>query len=277
MALRVGYCQFRPQFGAPTRNLEAVEGLLGSVEADLVVLPELAFTGYHFANRAEALALADDPHDSAIFPRLAALARARRCHLVTGFAERRGRRLFNSAALVGPRGIEHVYRKLHLFNDEKRVFDAGDLPLSVQTVRGCRIGIMVCFDWAFPEVARTLALAGADLLCQPSNLVLTHCQSAMRTRSVENRVFTITANRTGSDVRPHGTLSFTGRSQVTSPTGELLVRAGARSRGVGLVDIDPRAARRKRITPRNDLLADRRPEFYGALTGARSSRGGTRR
>jgi predicted amidohydrolase len=122
--------------------------------------------------------------------------------------------------------------------------------------------MMICFDWAFPEVARTLALEGADLIAHPSNLVLDLCQRAMFARCVENRVFAVTANRHGEERRPEGRLRFTGRSQVVGPDGSLLRRAPTRRDELFLGEIDPKRARDKKITPGNDVLRDRRPGFY---------------
>ena len=260
--LRVGFYQFRPRFGELEANSRRIEDALRGVEADLIVLPELAFTGYLFRDRAELRLLAEVPEQSPSIAGLRRLCRDRGMHVVTGFAERAGSRLFNSALLIGPRGPLRRYRKIHLFNEEKRWFDAGDLPLEVHRVRGVRLGMMVCFDWVFPEVARTLALAGADLLCHPSNLVLDHCQRVMRARCLENGVFAVTANRIGADQRPQARLRFTGRSQVVDPAGRVLCAATAARERLAVVEIDPRAARVKRITARNHLLKDRRPQFY---------------
>ncbi|RME33737.1 MAG: acyltransferase [Gammaproteobacteria bacterium] len=261
--MRIGFWQFRPRFGAAAHNLRQAREALSGVAADLLVLPELAFTGYHFRDRAELMALAEDPAASPTVEGLSGLCRENGFHLVTGFAERKGDKVYNSALLIGPEGLVATYRKLHLFNTEKEFFDPGDLPLRVVEVAGARIGMMVCFDWAFPEVARTLTLRGAQVLCHPSNLVLSgYCQQAMLTRCLENRVYAVTANRFGADVRPHGTLRFTGRSQIVAPGGVLLVRAPAQRRRLEVVEIDPATADDKAITPRNDLLADRRPEFY---------------
>ncbi len=267
--MRVGYLQFRPLFGRVGRNLKTVLGALAEVSADLIVLPELAFTGYYFKDRGELLALAEEPTDSATIEALTALCKDRDLHIVTGFAERRLDKVFNSAILIGPGGIRHVYRKLHLFNEEKNCFDPGDTPLSVQAIRDVRIGMMVCFDWAFPEVARVLALQGADILCHPSNLVLGFCQQAMLTRCLENRVFAITTNRFGADKRPQGELRFTGRSQIVAPGGLLLQRAHAQRQALYVTEIDPAEARDKAITPLNDLLRDRRPGYYDLLTTER--------
>jgi len=265
VVIRVGYFQFRPLFGKVERNVNRVIAALADVHADIVVLPELPFTGYHFSGRGEVMALAEDPARSRTVDALAGLCRQRDLYLVTGFAERKHDKAYNSSLLIGPRGLLHTYRKLHLFGAEKHYFDAGDIPLSVQELRGARMGMMVCFDWAFPEVARTLALQGADILCHPANLVLGFCQQTMLTRCLENRVYAITANRHGPDRRPHGELKFTGRSQVVAPGGLLLQRAPARRDQLCVVEIDPTLARNKAITACNDLLADRRPQFYGEL------------
>ena len=260
---RVGFCQFRPRFGKPEANLAGVLRLLEGVRAALIVLPELPFTGYYFRDRAEAMALSEVPRKSRLVEALVETCRKRSLHIVTGFAEREGDRCFNASLLLGPKGILQTYRKIHLFNREKSWFDPGNLPLNVRRVGGARVGMMICFDWAFPEIARSLALQGMEVLCHPSNLVLPkHCQLAMRVRCLENAVFAVTANRCGEERRPHGALRFTGRSQVAGPRGEVLFQAPAAKGMVHVERIDPSRARDKNLTPRNHLLRDRRPEFY---------------
>ncbi len=263
--MKIGFYQYRPAFGRVSANLNKVLKKLEGVDADIIVLPELAFTGYYFKDRAETVGLAEDPQDSATVRALTELCSRNNFYLVTGFTERDGDRVYNSALLIGPDGIEHTYRKLHLFNEEKFWFDAGDIPLSVQTVRGARIGIMVCFDWVFPEVARVLALQGAEILCQPANLVLAYCQQTMLTRSLENRVFSVTCNRFGADKRPQGELKFTGRSQIVAPNGDRIESAASQREALVITEIDPALAHDKHITQHNEVLADRRPEFYRTL------------
>ena len=263
--MRVGFFQFAPVFGQVRRNLDYVLTALGDVQADLVVLPELPFTGYFFKDRRELARLAEEIPGSATIEALAALCRRRNLHIVSGFAEKAGDRLFNSAVLIGPGGVLHTYRKLHLFNTEKEYFDPGDRPLEVVPAAGARIGLMVCYDWRFPEVARVLTLKGAQLICQPANLVLPYCQQTMLTRSLENNVFTVTANRYGTERRPHGELTFTGQSQIADPRGNRLCRAPSDADALYVRDIEIAQADDKTMTPRNDLLSDRRPEFYGEL------------
>jgi predicted amidohydrolase len=121
---------------------------------------------------------------------------------------------------------------------------------------------MVCFDWIMPEVARSLALKGAGILAHPANLVLPWGQQAMKIRCIENRVFGITANRIGTERRGTLNLTFTGGSQIVSPSGEVLVSAGDRSESLKVIEIEAEQALDKHVTPSNDIFADRFPGIY---------------
>jgi predicted amidohydrolase len=261
----VGYYQYCPSFGQVGDNLRHVISGLRNADADLIVLPELAFTGYCFRDRDELEALAERPNASPTVDALLELCRAHGFHLVTGFAERQADKCFNSALLLGPRGVVSTYRKLHLFGMEKRYFDAGDLELQVHAVRDANVGLMICFDWIFPEVARLLTLAGADIICHPANLVLNYCQQAMAVRCIENLTFAVTANRHGTETRPHVALSFTGQSQIVAPRGAIVHQAPADRDELYIATIDVAQARDKHLTDENDILADRRPVFYRGL------------
>ncbi len=260
---RVGFLQTSPVFGDIRGNVDRAISMLESLDADIAVLPELFSTGYQFRSRKEAFSMAEDASSGYATGRLKQVAGKKGMHIVAGICEKKGRKVFNSAMLVGPKGVAGIYRKAHLFWHEKKVFSPGDTPFSVFNAKGARIGMMICFDWIFPEAARTLALKGADIICQPSNLVLPYCPDAMVTRSIENRVFTITANRVGSEKRNKGrALDFIGLSQITSPEGTVLARAGKAAVEAMSVEIEPRRARNKRITPLNDLIKDRRTGLY---------------
>jgi predicted amidohydrolase len=264
-----GVLQIRPEFGDPSGNVERAADAIRGSGADLVVLPELVTTGYVFEGREEALGLAEPVPDGPSTTAFLDLAREEGVHVCFGLPERDGDRLYNTAVLVGPEGLVLRYRKAHLFWDEFDVFDPGNLGFPVADLAGgaARVGIMICFDWVFPEAARNLALAGAEIVLHPSNLVLPFCQRAMVTRSLENGVFSITSNRTGTEERAgKDPLTFTGGSQILSPKGEVLATLDAEEETLALAEIDPAAARDKTLTPRNSLFADRRPELYRILT-----------
>jgi len=260
--MRAGFFQFRPVFGAISQNLTKVVKALDGIEADLIVLPELPFTGYNFQNREELIQLSENVSSSRTIDTLISLCKKNDLYIVTGFGEKAENKFYNSAILIGPKGIVHTYRKIHLFNMEKSWFDPGDIKLSVWDVKGCKIGMMVCFDWIFPEVARCLALQGADIICHPSNLVLNYCQKAMITRSLENNIYTITANRYGSEKRLHGSIRFTGTSQIVAPKGEKIYSAPAQKEILFITTLEKNNSRDKFITDNNHILHDRKTEFY---------------
>jgi predicted amidohydrolase len=268
--MKAGYVQFSPVLGDSQENRARIERLVAEAAgADLVVLPELCNSGYRFASREEALA-ASEPADGPFTGFLVSLCARHRMFIVSGLCERDGERLYNSAVLVSPSGRLGLYRKMHLFMDEKDLFTPGDLgfPVFDLGAERCRIGILICFDWQFPEVWRIYALKGADLICHPSNLVLPgKAQSAVPVHAMLNRIYVVLANRTGRE----RDLEFTGRSLVASPSGEVMAQGPAEADEVRIVEFDPAKARDKLVTPRNDLLADRRPEFYGAIVGREGS------
>lgn len=264
--MEVGFVQHSPSFGRLKANLDHVADLLRTARADLFVLPELFATGYQFTSRREVERLAETIPDGITTKRLIALARQRRCTIVAGLAERKGRSLYNSAVVVGPKGLIGVYRKSHLFYEETLWFNPGNTGFRVWNAAGAVVGVMVCFDWFFPESMRCLALAGADIICHPANLVLPHAPNAMITRCLENRVFAVTADRVGSEERKDKErLTYIGSSQIVSPQGEVLARASTDREEVRVVSIEPKDARRKTINRYNHLFLDRRVELYEGL------------
>jgi len=268
----VGTLQIAPLFGEPEENVRRASEMIQGAGANLVVLPELVTTGYQFANREEAYGLAESVPDGPSTRAFSELARRDGTLICFGLPELAGGKLFNTAVLVGPSGLLLTYRKTHLFWDEWDIFTPGNLgfPVADLKAHGARVGIMICFDWVFPEATRLLALAGAEIVLHPSNLVLPYCQRAMVARSLENGVFTVTTNRTGTEKRAgKDEIRFTGGSQILDPKGETLASFGAEEEGLALAEVDPLKARDKKLTPRNDLFGDRRPELYGPIAEKR--------
>ncbi|NQT27614.1 acyltransferase [candidate division KSB1 bacterium] len=261
--MKAGVFQFCPKFGEVEGNLNLIENALSKVDADLIVLPELCTTGYQFTSHDEVEALCESVLDGSSIRRFIQLCEDRQFYLVVGIGERSDTGCYNSSVLIGPKGHIGTYRKVHLFNKEKTWFKQGDLGFPVWDIGLAKIGMMICFDWIFPEAARSIALQDADILCHPANLVLPFCPDAMITRSIENRIFTITANRTGTESREaQESFHFIGQSQMTSSKGDLFFRMGEDESGVHIVEIDPTQARNKQITETNQLWDDRHPETY---------------
>lgn len=273
--IRVSYIQTSPKFGDIEGNVTDAVGRIKKLDTDLVVLPELFSTGYQFKSKKEARQLSETTDGHAV-SELVKTSKETGIVICAGFCERGGStnhpQVYNSSVLITPKdGVVGVYRKTHLFWDEKKWFTESSNKFKVYDVKvgkvTVKVGMMICFDWYFPESMRTLALKGADIVCHPSNLVLPNCPEAMLTRCLENRVFAITANRVGVESRVKGkTLKFIGRSQITAPDGSALKKAPAScpssKTSVGTVEIDIQEARNKLITPENNLFKDRRTDLY---------------
>ncbi len=169
----VGFAQFRPVRCDVGANIEQVERLLQGVRADLLVLPELANSGYLYASP-DSLARYSEGSDGEgpFLASLRSLAATTGGVIVAGFSEIAERGLYNAAAAVDASGVVAHYRKTHLFADEQDLFLPGNTGFSVfehgtASAVGARIGMMICFDWYFPESARTLALRGSQIVAHP--------------------------------------------------------------------------------------------------------------
>ncbi len=261
MRLAVG--QMEPQITSVEENIAKVKVLLEKAEenaVDVLVLPELCNSGYVFQSSDEANASAEEIPQGPMSSELLAWSKDGRM-VVAGICERTDKGLCNSAGVFA--NGEHIttYRKIHLFLNEKSWFQSGNDEPPVVEFNGCKFGVMICFDWIFPEIARVLALKGAQAILHPANLVLPYCQDAMITRSIENRVFTATANRIGTERE----VAFSGHSQITSPKGQRLTSLNGEEIGITEYDIDLSIADDKMITNRNHLFDDRHPDLYSRI------------
>lgn len=234
--------------------------------AEFVVFPECCLTGYVVDDRAEAAKMALDAGG----PELGVIRDA--CgrlgvHTVIGYLERDGESVFNTVALYGPEGLIGSYRKRHLppLGADRFIDASDDVESAVFETAVGRIGIAICYEIRFPEVMRTLALAGAEMIVLPTNWPV---QSTMladhftRVRAAENLVYLLVANRGDSE---RGT-DFLGNSQIVDPFGQVLAKAD-RGEALLLADVDLSRARDKTIRfPTSDLelspWRDRRPAGY---------------
>lgn len=264
--IQVATVQFAPDYLKPKENRSRVHRLLTGISADLVVIPELFTSGYYFRSEEDIASVAEKvpgPTTDA----LSAWANEMDAVIVAGFPELGDGVRYNSAAIISPDGLEGVYRKVHLFNEEKRWFAAGNrgfdvYRLSTSSGTPYTLGVMICFDWYFPESARTLALKGADIIAHPSNLVLPHCPNSMPIRARENHVFTMTANRYGEETKGSETLRFIGQSSICAPSGDVIHRSSETGDEVFVTTIRPAEARDRSINAYNDIFDDRMPEAY---------------
>lgn len=258
--MKIGFVQFNPVFGKKQENYETVTNLLRNIESDILVLPELFNTGYAFLNKEELDKLAE-PQEGKTFNFIHNLAKKKKCAIAYGFAEKDSAACYNSMAFVAPSGRVACYRKSHLFFEEKFLFRPGNTGFNIFQYGGVKCGMLICWDWIYPEAMRTLVLKGAQVILHAANLVTPYCPDAMITRALENRVFIVTADRAGDEIRNGKNFHFIGKSQVVAPDGRVLIRLAEESHAAA-VEIDARLATNKKMNQHNDLLSDRREELY---------------
>jgi predicted amidohydrolase len=268
--MHVAVAQIDPQLGETERNLATCVARMeeaAAAGAELLVLPECALPGYMFASGDEALPYAEEipgPSTEALERECARLG----LYVVCGLLERDGDALRNAAVLVGPDGLVGNYRKTHLpFLGVDRFVVPGDSLPVFDTPIG-RIGIEICYDLRFPEVTRSLALRGADIVAHPTNFPLAaRPQTELITvaRATENRIYLLTANRVGKERWGE----FCGRSQIVDPYGIRLAETDDKAETLLVADVELEKARDKDYDVPGEyelyLFGHRRPDLYGAL------------
>lgn len=266
MSLKIAVVQFKPTFldidDNFKRAISPIKNIASSSSPDVILFPELFLSGYTFKERSEVEEVSFPLNENEYLVPFLDISREKSIALCGGYSEMEGDSFYNSSFFIGNGEIVANYRKVHLFHDEADFFTPGDTGFSVFEYGGVRFGMMICFDWIFPEAARTLALKGAQVILHPANLVLPYCQRAMYARAIENRVFIATANRIGSEENGGRKNSFTGGSQIVSPKGEYILTMNDEEEYFAEATIDPAEADDKKITEKSDIFATRREEFY---------------
>ncbi len=220
--ITVAAVQMKPTLGEPEENLVKMSDFVSTIASqqrvDLIIFPELATSGYELGVRFTEIA---QRVPGPTINLMAQRANEHGVYIAFGMVtkEKVESVLYNSAVLVGPDGeLVDVYNKVHLRGEERMAFREGFKIPVLETELGT-IGLMLGWDLAFPEVARSLALDGAEILCVMANWEAAHIdewKTLVRARAYENALFVAGANRVGEDV----TLSFGGESVVVGPRGQ---------------------------------------------------------
>jgi predicted amidohydrolase len=277
---RIAIAQLELHPGAIDANRERLVDAIRAAAArgaDLVVLPELASSGYRLEGWREAR-LASESIPGPTTEVWRAEAASADCFVVGGICERVGESLYNTVAVVGPTGVRAIYRKLHLFAEERLLFEPGNVGLPVINLPFGRLGMLVCYDLRFPEALRILGLQGADLVAVPTawapgfdrtpppDGVIDQVKAAAVQANLD-QVFIAAASRVGAD----GDLPYLGSSVIVDPHGRLIYGPASREEEViEVAELDLAEARRAKV--RHPLItpsADRRTDVYGELLGYR--------
>ena len=246
--MKIGFCQFNVVYKNIEANLKSVKEMINDSGADLIVLPELCFSGYYFRSKEDLYDYSDETVQKNIIIELQETARNNDVFIVAGIAEQEGDYLYNSAIVIGPEGFIGRHRKVNLTVNEK-IFDRGN-RFDVITIGNVKIGIVICFDSWFPESYRLLSLKGAQIICCPANFGGTLTPDILKVRSIENKVYTVLANRTGSEMIGNEKEHFRGESQIIGYEGNILAKAGIED-CIKLVEIYPDKSIRK-----NNIICD---------------------
>ena len=271
--IRIGCVQTNPIFKDFEANLRRFEQFVSEADADLLVLPELALTGYFFTAPDEARKYAESVN-GVLVKKIREIAKKKNIAIVTGFLEEENGVLYNSAIAIDRNGdIVGHYRKVHLFYYEKVIFAPGNLGFPVfeiETRNGekVKLGMMICYDWRFPEAARSLALQGAEIIAVPSNIVTTTGMliDTLRVRAFENKVVVAFADRIGSESTiiegRREDLNFRGQSCIINYNGEVLAMESTKVESITYASIDTHPIRSKNINKYNNIINDRQIKSY---------------
>ena len=264
MSVSLAIVQFKPVYSDLESNIKFISNTIKSDNSDLIVFPELATSGYFFTEK-QGLNENSLRSDGELMSNFQNFATEFNKVIVFGFIEKDKNSFYNSAIILMPdKNESSVYRKSHLFYKERYVFDEGNTGFFniYWKEKDVNIGTMICYDWRFPESARTLALKGADIIICPSNLVTGVWKEAMRTRALENKVYVAVANRIGTESLNNEELEFNGESAIISYNGKSLVSAGPDNEIIIKATIHPEKTRDKSFNSINNIFKDRRPELY---------------
>jgi len=267
--MRIACVQCAPTYRSIEDNLASIVRLTSTSNADLCVFPELATTGYFFRSKEEIASLAQ-PIDGKAVQQLRSIAANTGTALITGFLEESNGKYYNSALAFDHKGnlVGH-YRKTHPFYYETQIFERGDLGypvFDIDTENGIvKCGMLICYDWRFPEPARALALQGAELIAMPSNIVTTTgmLHTTLQTRAFENKVALAFADRIGGETNGDESLTFRGESCIINYNGEILAKASANKEEMLGAELDLIKTRDKQINPFNNIITDRPANGYG--------------
>ena len=265
--VRVALAQMSPRLGAVSENIAAAVSVIeeaARAKADIILFPELYFTGYQMESLGSTTCSLGKQYFERIDGVMAEAAGQYGIHIIAGMCSFEGDACFNAARLYSPQGIcTGEYRKVFAFGKECEFFQSGQSLPVFQTSFGT-IGILICYDIGFPETARKLSLAGAEILFVPSAWRIQDVRAwelNVPSRALENQCYTVGVNHAGI----YGDLHMFGHSMVCGPDGNVMLQLGYDRPMLGICDIDLSVVQPLRQSPGYQFDYLHAEIFSGAL------------
>ncbi|MFP1683959.1 carbon-nitrogen hydrolase family protein [Alloalcanivorax sp. C16-1] len=234
--------------------------------AELIVFPECMDTGYLFDSAEHARELAETVTDGPFVSALSSLAREHGVYIASGITEWDpvSERVFNSGVMFDRQGeLVCHYQKQFLATHDQNWFEFGERGCPVVDTDLGRIGLLICFDGRIPEIFRSMALQGAEIIVDMANFfTMDQADVWGPARAYENGLWLVAATKAGYE----RSIYYPGGSMIADPNGRVVSKVPYDTHGLAVATIEPSAARNKAIYSRNDKIADRRPDTYGRMT-----------
>lgn len=234
--MRVGFLQYDVMRDA-SQNLNRLRAYLQRKKCEIVVLPELSMCGYLFQRHEELLACAEEVPYGLSTQTMCDLSKKYSCTIIFGLAEKEQGKVFNTAVIVSKGKYIGKYRKIHLSDFEKTLFDRGNKN-SIFEVEKTKIGIQICFDLWFPEVSREQIRMGANILFVLANFGGKTTYQISQVRAIENLTPLVLCNRIGSESMPGMNAEFLGKSTIVDALGQRIYVAPEKNEDFGVGDIE---------------------------------------
>ena len=266
--VKVAIAQAHLQVGDVPGNILETKKLIKEAVAQgaqIVVLPELANSGYVLESKEELSNMLKQDHCLEVWQQE---SKENNLIIVAGFAEEKDNNFYNSSVIIIDGEIKTIQPKSHLWENEKKFFTPGNkVPEIIETKYG-KISTMICYDAEFPEYVRNVSEKGCQLLCVPLNWATgaynkpSHEKRPMEllkimTMAANNKIWIAICDRAGKERN----IEWLGSSAVINPDGWPIAEVGPKS-GIAIAEIDLKTAVDKKISPLNHVFEDRRTELY---------------
>lgn len=233
--MRVSFLQYNISHDA-NENLDRLKFYLQQQKCEIIILPELSLCGYLFESRKELLSCAETVPSGTSTQTMLALSKQYTCTIIFGLAEKERENIFNTAVVVSKGKYIGKYRKIHLSDLEKKLFNKGNENLIFE-VDGIKIGVQICFDLWFPEISREQLRMGADMLCVLANFGGKTTYHISKIRAIENLTPLVLCNRIGSESTSEIEAEFLGKSTIIDAYGQRIYTAPENDEDFGSCDI----------------------------------------